>query len=75
MNVTIIFFSLIYNEIIILKICSLEKNTAKYISMNQKIEYDENDKHDQLYYEDEELGNSVENITSIIEVRDIADKK
>ena len=38
-NVSNIIFSLIYNEIIIIKICSLEKNTTKYISKRQKSEY------------------------------------
>ena len=37
----IILFSLIYNEIIIINICSMGKNTAKYINKRQKIEMED----------------------------------
>ena len=38
--VIIIFSSLVYNELIIINICGLEKNTFKYISIRQKDEYE-----------------------------------
>ena len=44
LNVIMIIFSLIYNEVIIIKLCSLEKYTSKYISIRQKTEYDSLDK-------------------------------
>ena len=57
MNIIIAISSLIYNEVIIIKLWSLEKNTAKYISMREKIEYDNLD---QFYNEgeDEEVNNN-----------------
>ena len=43
--VIIIFISLlIYCEIIIIKLCSMEQNTAKYISIREKKEYENLDK-------------------------------
>ena len=45
--------SLIYNEIIIVHFWSMEKNTFKYISMRQKIEFDELSENKLVdYYED-----------------------
>ena len=44
-------FSLIYNEIIIIKLFSLEKYTAKYISIREKNEYENLD---QVYNDDKE---------------------
>ena len=38
--VVIIFFSFIYNEVIIINLCSLEANTFKYISFREKLEFE-----------------------------------
>ena len=43
------FSSLIYNEVVIIKFCSMQKNTYKYITLRQKLEF----KDIQNSYEDE----------------------
>ena len=39
--VVIIFSSLVYNEVIIINIFSMEKNTIKYISLRERVEFDD----------------------------------
>ena len=70
LNIIITVFSLIYNEIIIIKLCSLEKDTMKYISIRQKNEYDNLD---QFYNddEDEELNSNDGDITPTIECENV----
>ena len=72
-DVISILFSLIYNEIIIIKLWSLEKNTTKYISERQKTEFDHLD---QFYNDNEndELDNSVESLDSLIEFKNFDEK-
>ena len=58
--IIILIFSLVYNEIIIIKLCSLEKYTAKYISIREKNEYENSDQicnDDESLIECEELDN------------------
>lgn len=38
-NVIMVIFTLVYNEVLILKVCSLHKQTSKYITLRQKDEY------------------------------------
>ena len=38
--IVIFFATLIYNEVIIVRLCSIEKNTYKYISFRQKLEFE-----------------------------------
>ena len=59
--IIMVIFLLIYNEVIIIKLFSLKKNTAKYISLRQKDEYD---KLDQVKNndEDEKLNDSFDNL-------------
>ena len=57
------FFLLVYNEVIIIKLCSLEKYTAKYISKRQKTEYEKLD-HIKIDDRDEKLNDSIDNIIS-----------
>ena len=38
--VIIVFSSLVYNEVIIINFCSMEKNTSKYISLREKSEFE-----------------------------------
>ena len=58
-------FSLVYNEVIIIKLCSMEKYTAKYISIREKNEYENLD---QAFNDDEDNeSNSCESKSSCIE--------
>ena len=70
----IIVFSLVYNEIIIIKLCSLEKDTIKYISIRQKNEYDNLDK----FYnddKDDELSSDNSDIAPTIECENVINSK
>ena len=61
-SIIMFIFSLIYNEIIIIKLCSMEKYTAKYISIREKNEY-ENLNQPYGDNEDDELNNSATSIS------------
>ena len=63
MSIINVISTLIYSEVIIVKLCSLEKNTAKYISIREKKEYENLD---QIYNdgENEEFKRS-ESISSL----------
>ena len=70
-NVIIVFFSLIYNEIIIIKLCSLEKYTTKYILKREKEEFEDLDES----VDDENKKFRInERETALIEFQDIYDK-
>ena len=77
-NIIMFTFTLVYNEIIIIKLCSLQKSTAKYISIREgKNEYVNlykayNDNEDEN--EDEEFNSRV-SINSIIECENVFDQK
>ena len=61
---------MIYNEIIIIKLCAMEKYTAKYISIREKREYENLD---QIYNDDDESDefNTRESINSFIECENV----
>ena len=73
LNIIIIIFTFFYNEVIIIKLFSMEKFTAKYISLRQRTEYESLDK----FYNDNEddISNNSESITSIIECRKVDNEK
>ena len=73
-SIIMIFSTWIYNEIIIIKLCSMEKYTAKYILLREKIEYESLNQFYDNDDENEELSNCVESLNSIIENENFSDK-
>ena len=73
-SIIMIFSTWIYNEIIIIKLCSMEKYTAKYILLREKFEYESLNQFYDNDDENEELSNSVESLNSIIENENFSDK-
>ena len=70
-SIIMFIFSLVYNEIIIIKLCSMEKYTAKYISIREKNEYENMDQAYSYDEDDDELNNSIDNITSTVECKNV----
>ena len=76
LNIIIVFSSLVYNEVIIIKLFGLEKNTAKYISIRQKEEYEKLDKIiDDDENDENDEHNDDEDILAHVEFQNITEEK
>ena len=66
----IFFSSLIYNEVIIIRLWSMEKNTFKYITLRQQIESNESEQIKKKYEENLNKGSSINSDSSFDEFID-----